>query len=272
MIKNVREPFSVLLSVYAKDDPAWLKEALNSVLLQSVPPNEVVVMCDGPLSPALNKTLAAFGAQITIHRLNTNSGLGEALRRGVVECRYELVARMDADDISLPDRFEKQLRQFTQTPDLAICGGFIQEISPDKAPLSVRKVPLTDGKIKNFLKYRSPFNHMSVMFRKSAVLAVGNYQSFHFLEDYYLWARMAEAGLRMVNLPDILIYARTGKDMISRRGGWKYFKSNKALYAKMRQMHLLTWEQFLYILTVRFCVQVLMPNKMRGFFYKKALR
>lgn len=265
--------FSVLMSVYQKDNPIWLGEALESVFTQTVKPNEVVVVCDGPLTKELEDVLAQYSGRITLHRLAKNSGLGEALRQGVEKCSYPIIARMDADDISLPDRFEKQLLYLGKHLETTVLGGWIQEIdSKDSSPVAIRKVPLTDKEIKKFIKTRSPFNHVSVMFRRDAVIEAGNYQSFHFIEDYYLWVRMDAKGYQFANLKDILLNVRVDKAMYGRRGGLKYFKSNFAMSKKLLELGLISWPVFCFNTVVRFCVQVLMPNCVRGYFYKKVLR
>ena len=270
------EPFSVLMSVYAKDRPAWVREALASVLDNTVKPAEVVTVIDGPIPAELQAILTEFSAkypQIKLCPLAKNGGLGPALAHGIQQCSHELVARMDADDISRPDRFEKQLAYFTAHPDTAVLGGQIQEIDGESlAPVAVRSVPQTDGEIKQYLKTRSPFNHMTVMYRKSAVLSVGNYMPFHLVEDYYLWARMAAKDFIMASLPDIVLNARVDSALYGRRGGWKYFKSNLAMSQKLWELKLISWPTHIFNMCVRFCVQVLMPTRVRSYFYKKALR
>jgi len=270
MMKN---DFSVLMSVYAKEHPAWLEEALKSVFEQTVPPIQVVLACDGPLTAELDGVIDKFKDKLTLVRLEKNGGLGPALNEGLKHCSCDLVARMDTDDIALPDRFEKQLKAFADDKDLAVLGGAIREIdSETKEEVSFRRLPQSDGEIKQFLKTRCPFNHMTVMFRKQAVLDCGSYQPLHFMEDYYLWARMAANGCKFGNLADILVNARTDKNLFERRGGWKYFKSNKQISDKLLELGLISYPTYFFNLAVRFCVQVLMPNKIRSIFYKKALR
>ena len=270
------QPFSVLMSVYAKDRPDWVSAALESVLTNSISPNEVVVVLDGPVPGELQSVLHTFSQkypQIKLCPLAKNGGLGPALAHGLLQCSHELVARMDADDISLPDRFEKQLAYFAAHPQTTVLGGFIQEVdSQTLAPVAVRQVPLTDAAIKQFLKTRSPFNHVSVMFKKSAVLAAGNYQPFHFVEDYYLWARLTARGATYANLFDILLNVRVDSAMYGRRGGWKYFKSNLAISRKLLELGLISLPMHLFNACVRFCVQILMPNCVRSYFYRKVLR
>ncbi len=268
--------FSVLMSVYAKDRPSWVRQALDSVLTNTVKPTEVVTVIDGPIPPELQAVLTDFSAkypQVKLFPLEKNGGLGPALAYGIAQCTHELVARMDADDISLPDRFEKQLAYFAAHPETAVLGGQIQEIDGESLqPVAIRTVPQTDREIKMYLRMRCPFNHMTVMYKKAAVVAAGNYQPFHLMEDYYLWARMAAKGYQMGNLPDIVLNARVDSAMYGRRGGWKYFKSNYAMSKKLRELHLIPLTTHSFNACIRFCVQVLMPNWLRSYFYRQALR
>ena len=269
-------PFSVLMSVYAKDNPAWVAQALDSVLHNTVRPAEIAVAVDGPVPDALRHVLDEYAGKYPLIKfipLEKNSGLGMALQKGLEKCSYDLVARMDADDIALPDRFAKQLTRFVQEPDLAILGGAIEEVdAASLQPVAIRRVPLTDAECKQFLKTRCPFNHMTVMFKKNLILQAGNYQPFHLMEDYYLWARCAAKGYVFGNLADIVLKARVNAAMYGRRGGWKYFKSNAALAGQLRQLKLIGWPTYFLNIGIRFCVQVLMPNFLRAMFYKKALR
>ncbi len=268
--------FSVLLSVYAKDRPAWVRQALDSVLSNTVPPAEIVVVVDGPVPADLQTVLAKFAAtypSIKLCPLAKNGGLGAALAHGLTHCSHELVARMDADDVSLPDRFEKQLSYMAAHPDIAVLGGQIQEVDGQTLqPVAIRTVPQTNAQIKKFLKTRCPFNHMTVLFKKSAVLAVGGYVPFHFIEDYYLWARLAAQDFKMANLPDIVLNARVDSALYGRRGGLKYFKSNFKMSQKLHELGLISGLTLLFNTGVRFTVQVLMPNALRGWFYRRALR
>lgn len=264
------------MSVYAKDNPAWIAQALDSVLHNTVSPTEVVVAVDGPVGADIQAVLEEYKGkypQIKLLPSEKNEGLGAALRRGLLACSYDLVARMDADDISLPDRFERQLARFDKEPDLTILGGAIQEIDAQTLlPKAQRSVPCSDKEIKQFLKSRCPFNHVTVMFRKQDILQAGNYQPLFLVEDYYLWVRCAARNYRMGNLSEIVLNVRVDENMYARRGGWKYFKSNKALQDKLCDYKLISWPRYWFNISVRFCVQVLMPNKLREIFYKKALR
>jgi glycosyltransferase involved in cell wall biosynthesis len=261
------------MSVYHKDNPQWLKQAIDSVMNNTIKPNQIVLVVDGQIPNELEQVLTEYKNSLDILRLEKNSGLGIALQQGLLKCKYPLVARMDSDDISLSTRFEQQLKEFENNPDLTIVGGYIQEFdSQTNEKTSIRKVPLEDNKIKQYLKIRSPFNHPTVMFKKDDILKVGNYQTFYQMEDYYLWARLVNANFQMKNIPEILLDFRTDKNMFSRRGGYKYFKSNKEVSKQMLKMKIINYPYYLFNITVRFITQVLMPNNIRTLFYKKVLR
>lgn len=271
------QQFSVLMSVYAKDNPQWLREAVESVINQTVKPSQIVLVADGPVGPDIEKIIFDYEQnsvlEFKVLRLTQNSGLGIALQKGLEICRYPLVARMDSDDISMPNRFELQLNIFKDNKDLSMVGGYIQEIDCcSKMKVAVRKVPLDFNKIKKFIKTRSPFNHVTVMFKKEDVLKSGSYQSFYCLEDYYLWIRMLSNNLKMINIRQILVNVRIDKQMFSRRGGYKYFLNNKVLAEEMLKLKIINYPFYIFNISVRFVTQVLMPNQLRRFFYKKILR
>lgn len=271
----MEQKFSVLLNIYAKDKPAWIKQALDSVLSNTISPTEVVIMVDGPVGEDIQCVLdeAAKNPLIRILSHPVNIGRGAALGYAVPKCNYELVALMDADDVSRKDRFEKQLAAFAANPELSVCGGQIQEVDANTfEPLSERKVPLTHDEIKQYLKTRMPFNNQTIMFKKAAVLDTGNFKAFGLLEDYYMWMRIIAKGYQTANVPDILVDMRVNAAMYGRRGGYNYFHMNKLLFDEMRRLGLLHYWEYFYTLSVRFCVQVLMPNWLRSMFYKKALR
>lgn len=273
MMHMDNQQFSVLMSVYAKDNPCWFEEAVESIINQTVKPNQIVIVVDGRITDELECILTKYKEQTDILRLEKNFGLGIALQKGLEICKYPLVARMDSDDISVYNRFEKQLKAFKDNSNLSIVSGYIQEIDCNtKNNISVRKVPLTDFAIKQYVKTRSPFNHPAVMFKKENVLKAGNYQQFHFMEDYYLWIRMVKNNFEMKNISDILLKMRVNPKLYVRRGGYKYFKSNKAIYDEMLKLNLITYPYYLFNVAVRFATQVLMPNKLRKFFYNKILR
>ena len=265
--------FSVLMSVYHKDNPQWLKQAIDSIFNNTVKPNQIVLVVDGQIPNELEQIINEYKDSLDILRLEQNSGLGVALQQGLLKCKYPLVARMDSDDISLPNRFELQLKEFENNPNLTIVGGYIQEFdSQTNEKTSIRKVPLEDKQIKKFIKTRSPFNHVTVMFKKEDILKVGNYQAFYQMEDYYLWARLVQAKFQTKNIPQLFVNVRVDTKMFARRGGYKYFKSNKEISKQMLKMKIISYPYYLFNISVRFITQVLMPNDIRTLFYKKVLR
>lgn len=267
--------FSVLMSVYNKEHPEYLEESLNSILNQTVKPNQIVIVKDGPLTEELESVLNSFidreSELYTIVPLEENRGLGLALREGLLHCDYEMVARMDSDDIARKDRFELQLEEFEKDPNLDICGSHVLEFEGmiDNV-VAKRTVPLTDVEIKKYQKRRDGFNHPTVMFKKSKVLEVGNYQDCPLMEDTLLWVNMLLRGAKAKNIDDYLLYFRVGKDMFERRGGWKYYKKYKQGRKMVYQTGYISWWDYQYTLLVQLVV-ALMPNKLRGFIFKKLL-
>ena len=230
---NKENCFSVLMAVYKKEQPLFFKEALRSVFEQSLIPNEVVLVKDGPLTEELEQIIVDFSSkneQLKVITLEKNQGLGEALRIGLNACSFDLVARMDSDDICKPYRFEKQIAFLKEHKEITIVGSWIEEFSDCKEEIeAIRELPQEDKQLKIFMKWRNPFNHMTVMFRKKDILAVGGYQPFYLLEDYYLWNRLANANYYCANIGESLLWARGGYTMLERRGGWKYVVSESKL-------------------------------------------
>lgn len=219
--------FSVLLSVYNKENPKFLSSALDSIWsYQILKPNEIVIVKDGLLTEELDEVIELFSksAPVKCVQLNKNCGLGIALAKGLEACSNELVARMDSDDISQPDRFEKQINFLSNHPECDIIGSNIVEFSQSENEIvSYRKLPEHSNDISSFSKRRNPMNHMTVVFRKSAVLKAGNYIPFHGYEDYFLWVRMLLNGSSFYNIQENLILARIGNNMLARRQGKIFF-------------------------------------------------
>ena len=221
--------FSVLLSIYYKEKPEYFRECMESIYSQTVLPDEIVLVEDGRLTDELYEAIRDYECRpseinfVTV-KLEKNNGLGLALAEGIKHCSNELVARMDTDDICVPDRFERQLDAFSENPGFDIIGGYISEFSDDMHNIiSERTVPLGNYVIKQYQRKRDAFNHMTVMYKRSAVLAAGNYQDCLLMEDSLLWANMIRNHCRMANIGETLVYARTGDDMLRRRGGFDYF-------------------------------------------------
>lgn len=267
--------FSVSICTYGKDNPDWLKTAIESILNGTVKPSEVVLVVDGPVPDEIEAVIGNYENDpiFKIVRLPENMGHGEARRIGLNNCSNELVALMDSDDISVPDRFEKQLSMFEKDEDLAIVGGNITEfIDNPENIVGKRIVPQEDKDIKEYLKDRCPMNQVTVMFKKSLVDKVGGYIDWFCEEDYYLWLRMYLAGMKFANLSDILVNVRVGEEMYSRRGGIKYFLSEAKLQKYMLNNKIIGFGTFFMNVVKRLIVQVLLPNSLRGWVFKKFAR
>ncbi len=267
--------FSVSMCVYIKDNPEWFKTAVESILNQTVKPSEVVLVVDGPVNAQLDAVITHYENNpiFRVVRLPENVGHGKARRAGLTHCRYELVALMDADDISASNRFEKQLEMFEADESLAIVGSNITEFveEPDNV-VGARVVETDDAAIKADMKVRCPMNQVTVMFRKSAVDKVGGYMDWFNEEDYYLWLRMYLDGARFANLPDHLVNVRVGKEMYQRRGGKKYFLSEAKLQKYMYDNKVIGFIDFIVNVGKRFIVQIVLPNKLRSWVFKKFAR
>lgn len=267
--------FSVSMCTYKKDNSEWLKCAIESILNQTLKPNEVVLVVDGPVTAELDEVINFYSNNpiFKIIRLEENKGHGEARRRGLENCTNEFVAIMDSDDVSLPNRFEEQISCFKEDSDIDIVGGNITEFIGEPSNLvGKRIVPNCDSEIKEYLKYRCPMNLVTVMFKKSSIEKAGGFIDWYCEEDYYLWIRMYLLGMKFANTHKILVNVRVGSDMYNRRGGIKYFKSEARLQKFMLDKKIIGFGTYLSNVAKRFVVQVLMPNKIRGFVFKKFAR
>ncbi|WP_297861560.1 glycosyltransferase [uncultured Acidaminococcus sp.] len=270
------EKYSVLMSVYYKEQPEYLQQSMESILHQTIPTSDFVLVCDGPLTPELDaiieKMQQLFGTVLHVHRLKENGGLGKALNAGLEQCKYELVARMDSDDISRPERCEKQLQVFTEHPEYSLVSGIVEEFDGDIHNVTgCRVVPETQQEILQFAKKRNPFNHPCIMYKKSSVQAVGSYQDFYLLEDYYLWIRMLQQGYLGYNIQEPLLWMRAGSAMYKRRGGWKYVESQRKLFGYMANSGFISQTDY-WIQSIVRLVGAVMPNKLRALVFKKILR
>lgn len=267
--------YSVLMSVYHKEKPEFLREAMDSIWQQTIPTDDFVLVCDGPLNDGLNAVIDEMEKahpELQVVRLEKNGGLGNALNIGMKHCKNELVARMDSDDISRPDRCERQLLVFEADKKLCICSGIIEEFSVSLDIIEAKRVPPeTNTEIIKFAKKRNPFNHPCVMYKKSAVEAVGSYKDFYLLEDYYLWLRMLMGGYQGYNIQEPLLYMRAGPDLYKRRAGLKYVQSQVALFAFMKSEGFISNEQYLKSCVIRGGASMA-PNCIRKFIFEKKLR
>lgn len=269
--------FSLLMSVYHKEKPEYLIQCLDSVHKSSVMPSQIVLVKDGPLTEELDKIIEEYATKYGIYKilqLEQNMGLGIALNKGLEVCENELVARMDTDDICLEQRFEEQLKVFKKDDSLSLVGGYITEFidTPDNI-VSTRKVPTEKQALIKYSKKRNPINHVTVMFKKSAIIEVGGYQKVKDVgyEDYDLWIRLIMANKNIINIDKILVNVRVGADMYKRRGDKKRLKTALYFRKKLWKMGYYSWFSYINysIQTIAFsCV----PASVRKFLYKKILR
>ena len=275
--KKIKFPsFSVSMSVYINDHPAHFRESLMSVINQTVKPSEIIIVLDGPVKSLINdiiKNCHKIYSNLVVVKLAKNMGHAISRQRGIESSSNELIALMDSDDISVPDRFEKQLTYFNNYPELDVLGGQISEfIKTQKNSVGLRNVPLLNDEIKKYLKKRCPFNQMTIMMKKSSVKKVGGYIHWYCNEDYYLWIRMLLDGSNFRNLPEILVHVRVGNEMYNRRGGIKYFLSESRLQNLMYQNKIISFPLLIHNLFIRLIIQVLTPNKLRGWFFQNFFR
>lgn len=271
------EKYSVLMSLYIKEKPEYLKQSIQSMIEQTLKPDEIVIVKDGPITQELQAVLDEYKGEYPklfhIVGYETNRGLGKALNYGLKRCRNELVARMDTDDISRHERCEQQAKYLLMHSSADIVGGDIAEFMGDKGNVvGIRAVPLTHREIVRYMRTRCPLNHVSVMFKKSAVMRAGGYRDWFWNEDYYLWIRMLEHGCRFGNTGTILVDVRVGADMYSRRGGWKYFKSELGLQNYMLKRKMIGFVTYALNVIKRFIVQCAMPNSMRSWVFRRFAR
>ncbi len=257
------DKFSVLLSVYKKENPRHFSEALHSIWSsQTLKPDEIVLVKDGHLTEVLDaeieKWKSKLGETLTIVALKKQLGLGNALGIGLNACSHDLVARMDTDDIAYPHRFQKQIDFLEQNPGVDIVGSTVTEFQDiPTASTSTRKVPLHHEQILQFAKTRSPFNHPSVMFKKDAVLKAGNYRKLLYAQDYDLWVRMLLNGTIAANMEEPLVSMRGGMSMLKRKRGCRYALNEYRLQKTFYEIGFLSSREFLRNLLIRIPVRLL---------------
>lgn len=268
-------PYSVLMSVYGKDKPQYLEDAIASMVSQSIPFEDMVIVCDGPLTDGLDEVLESWGRELgnslTLVRLPKNVGLGAALAEGLSRCRCDIIVRMDSDDISRPDRCRTLLKKM-KADGLDLVGGAIEEFNHEPGDMgAVRAVPLEENDIRKRLKQRNPFNHVTVAFDRKIVQAAGGYQPFPWMEDYWLWARMIARGCRCANVPDVVVDVRTGDGMYARRSNMAYLKSQALFFSELRSLGIVGSFDQVKAVAVR-ALATLLPTQIVKALYNGLLR
>lgn len=269
--------FSVAMSVYKSDNPDFFDRALSSITdEQTIIPNEIVLVVDGPVSNEINNVINKYEKKYEIFnviRLEQNGRLGNALKIAVKNATHELIARMDSDDVSVSTRFEEQLKYFEINPGIDIVGGDITEfIGEENNIVGKRSVPVSNDSIREYMKTRCAMNHVSVMYKKKSVESAGGYQDWFWNEDYYLWIRMWLNGAVFANTGSVLVNVRVGEEMYQRRGGSKYFESEKGLQDYMLKNKMINHSTYIKNVAKRLIIQKLMPNKLRGWVFRTFAR
>jgi len=262
------------MSFYKKDNPVFLEEAFQSVLNQTYKASEVVLVQDGPITDELQQIVAKWKTILPIRHLinRKNLGLGKSLTKGIEQCSNEIVARMDADDICHPQRFEKQMKFLMAHPDISVVGSWIAEFEESISNIiSYRTLPVSHEELLPFAKKRCPLNHPTVMYRKAHIIEVGNYNKFKNQQDYHLWARLLVKGCKISNIPESLLYMRISSDLFQRRGGWNYFMIECEVQRDFLKMGFINSHEFIRNIFLRGTVR-LVPNWLREKIYKKTLR
>ena len=263
--------FSLIICIYAKETPAYLAQCLESILAQTVMPDEMVIVKDGPLTDELDAIIDAanFPNEKKIIQLPQNMTQGPARAIGIENAKHCWVAIMDSDDICRPDRFEKQLAMIEQNPDLGLIGGQIAEFTDEpKNADATRAVPQTHDEIAEFTKKRNPFNQMTVMFRRDLAQKAGNYRYFPWFEDYDLWTRMIKTGTICANHPDILVDARTGSGMFARRRGTNYIRHEWRMLKQLKTLGYTTTPGFIRNAAIRLPPRLLPARALAALYYR----
>jgi glycosyltransferase involved in cell wall biosynthesis len=267
--------YSVLLPVYIKDNPEWFRIAVESMVNQTLPPDEILIAADGPVTEELEEIIRGYEANtelFTVLRYDVNVGRGALSKKVVPLCRNEYIARMDSDDYSLPGRCEAQMKFLAAHPDIGVCGTYMNEfIGGIENVVSRRKVPETHEEILRFAKRRFPVNNPTLIYRKSDILAAGNYSDLRNIEDYDMIIRMLHHGVKMHNIPHPYFHQRVTGDLFKRRGGLKYLKTIHGIYKSFLKIGFYT--KFDYVMSIiPYVIICVVPNWARSLIYKKILR
>lgn len=265
------QKFSVVLYVWPKDFPAWIKEALDSVFSNTVKPTEVVIMVDGPVSKETQTIIDEAAKNETVRVLSHPVPMlrAAALAFAIKQCQYDLIAIQGADSISLPNRFEKQQAYFTDHPETAVLGGYAQEMDStgQLLPTAIREVPESEQEIKSFLKNHSPFIYRTVMFKKQAILDAGNYKAFPNLEDEYLWVRVIGKGYKTANLTSVIANIHSIDAYEHMVLALPHFQMKRELFSTMRQMGMIGSFTYYRLVCTAFIKYLILPNWLRNLFH-----
>jgi len=266
--------FSVVMSIYIKENPESFSKCLSSILSQTALPDELIIIKDGPLNAELEQVLSELNCPVDLQiiALPENITQGPARGKGLLAARNEWVAIMDSDDICRPDRFEKQIEMIAKKPALGLIGGQISEFrdAPEHV-VAMRDVPLEHGAIVEFAKGRNPFNSMTVILRRDIALKAGNYKYFPMFEDYDLWVRMIKEGAICANHSDVLVDARVGSGMYERRRGISYVRAEIKMQRQLLELGFIGRGRFIKNIIIRVPIRLL-PGKLVAKMYNVFVR
>ena len=275
IIVKLKVKYSVLISLYYKEKPDYLRKALDSVFNQSLRADEVVLVEDGKLMPELDSVINEYSqkySELKVVSYEKNQGLGYALNYGIQFCKYDIIARMDADDIAKPDRFEKQIKILEEHPEIWVVTAWVEEFVGTTDNVTARRtLPETPKELYEYGKSRCPANHPVTMYRKQAVLDAGGYQTELFPEDYFLWIKMLMNGVKFYCLQESLLYFRYSPETIAKRGGWRYAVDELKIQKNIYKTGYISFPRYLFNSVSKFTVRVL-PLKIRMWVYLHLLR
>jgi len=262
--------FALLMAVYKGDNLIHFEEAFNSITSQTLLPNEIILVQDGPVDEALDRSIYDFVnneiVNVKLIKLEKNVGLGSALAEGMKYVSCDYIARMDSDDISDPLRFETQISYLKDNPDISVLGSYVTEFNPQTQSRRLRKVPTEYKLMKKYIKYRSPLNHVTVIFKKDDVNKAGGYESVLRYEDFYLWSKMIALGLKIANIPISLVDVRAGDDLIKRLNGVNAFNKDLFFFKKLHNEGFISYHVFCINIFIRLITR-LMPIRITSLIY-----
>lgn len=260
------ENYSVLMTVYKKDNPVFVKEGIDSMLAQTILTDDFVLVCDGPLTSELDELINKYQTEnnglFHVIKLKKNIGLGAALRHGLPFCKNRLVARMDDDDVAYPKRCEKELLYYDAHPELSILGAYVTEFENEISNIVREKtVPIDMPSIMEFAKRRNPFNHSTVMLDKDKIISIGNYSQMRTNQDVELWVRALNSGLKGANLSESLVYFRFDNDTYQRRKDMKNVKLMVKVWKDFYKKGYCGLKDYLFVTVMQYGV-ALAPTKL----------
>ncbi len=268
-------PYSVLMNVYALEKPEYFERALGSMTAQTLPPDEITIVCDGPLTPELDRVLEQCESEhpglLNILRFPEHQGIGICNNKGLADCRNDIVVRMDSDDISEPDRCRKELAEFAACPELDIVSGYILEFEEDESKGFLRTVPTDREETLRYARRRMPFSNVTIAYRRSLVEKCGGYRDLSRAEDYDMAARMIMAGAQFKTLPELLVRVRVSADAFKRRKDWNHIKSLIGVRWGLYRMGFTSLWDFA-VMSGSHIVTLLMPEALIRWLYEKKLR